>query len=206
MTNDDFIVLAGRSIGPVGDTLRRYCGLSWSGGDPETWAYRYYDTLIDPEPDRLLPVDVLAATALHPGLSRADLGWFDLHAERLTAWLAATTDVDLADADDATVDHLVGLVELAGGTRLGLLTKVLHRKRPRLVPIAERRLTDLYRPVTGERSATAAWPGIVTALAADLRLPSNLTTIESALSSLPLDRPLSALRAADICVWMGGER
>lgn len=206
MTNDDFIVLADRSIGPVSDRLRRYCGLRWSGGDPETWAYRYYDKLVDTDPHRLLPVDVLSAAAMHSGLSRSDLGWFNEHTDEVDAWLAGTPDGDLADAGPGAVDQLVKLVGLAEGTQLSLLTKVLHRKRPQLVPIAERRLLDLYRPVTGERSAVAAWPALVTALAADLRNDSNRRILECATASLALTRPLSTLRAADICVWLGGEQ
>ena len=206
MHRDDTIVMAGHPVGSVSDRLRRYCGRRWSGGDPETWAYRYYDAVEDAEPDRLLPIDVLAASAMHSGLSHNDLRWFDEHTPNIEKWLADTPDIDLADAEATVVDRLVRLVEFAEGVHLGLLTKVLHRKRPRLVPIAERRLIDLYRPVTGHRSATTAWPHLVTALATDLGAETNRAVLAAATADLDVPRALTPLRAADIVVWMGGAK
>lgn len=46
--NDLPIVAAGREIPDGLDRIRRYCGLSWSGGEPETWAWRYYDVIPAP--------------------------------------------------------------------------------------------------------------------------------------------------------------
>ncbi len=45
MIDDLPIVAAGREIPDALDRIRRYCGLRWSGGPPETWAWPYFDTV-----------------------------------------------------------------------------------------------------------------------------------------------------------------
>lgn len=72
--NDD-LTLAGHRVEQAGDVIRRFCGLPWSGGPPETWASPYYDATM-PADGLLRLTDVTAAAALHPGLSRADLRLF----------------------------------------------------------------------------------------------------------------------------------
>ena len=42
------IVAAGREIPDALDNIRHYCGLAWSGGPPETWAWDYYDAVPTP--------------------------------------------------------------------------------------------------------------------------------------------------------------
>ena len=69
------LVLAGVPSPHAVDRVRRYCGLPWSGGPPETWAFRYFDA-IETDGDRLEPTDVVSAAALHPGVSRSDLTFF----------------------------------------------------------------------------------------------------------------------------------
>ena len=51
------LVVAGHELTGPWDKIRRYCGLVWSGGPPETWAYRYYETL-ETDPELVRPVDV----------------------------------------------------------------------------------------------------------------------------------------------------
>ncbi len=70
------IQVGGRDVPDTLHHIRRYCGLTWSGGSPETWAYRYFDLVPGESPDEVTSVDVLAAASLHPGLSRTDLGFF----------------------------------------------------------------------------------------------------------------------------------
>ena len=94
------------------------------------------------------------------------------------------------------LDRLPGV---ADGIDLSLLTKVLHRKRPALIPMLDRSLVDWYRHHLNARGA-AAWPELVRALAADLRLN------EDALRSLRLIAPLTDLRIADISIWMENRR
>lgn len=187
------LVLAGRPLPNAADNLRRYVGLPWSRGRPEVWAYHYYDQMPDLEPTEVLPVDVLAAAALHPRLTQRDLSWFVEHRDELSDFLAALPDADLAGVDAAVLDCLPTLADT--GVELSLLTKVLHRKRPKLVPMLDRRLVDWYR-LRLTVKGVAAWPELTRALAADLL--SN----EPALEDLRKVAPLSNLRIADITIWM----
>lgn len=209
MKNEEFheftLELAGKQVSEPWDRILRYCGLPWSGGTPETWAYRYYDSL-DTDPEHVGPVDVLAAASLHPGLSRSDLGWFWDHADELDAWLgAAPDDLALRDAAEDVLDHVIGLAAFDSAPPLTLLTKVLHRKRPDLIPLVDRHILDWYRPVTGERAAAAAWPGLLRSLRTDL---GGLNALLIAMMNVELEnrtgRRLTHLRLADITIWMGG--
>lgn len=187
------LVLAGRSIDRAEDHLRRYCGLAWSGGARETWAYAYFDALEDTDPNDVLPTDVLAAAALHPKLTRADLVWFIDYSHALGTFLRATPNLDLIDADPAILDSIPVLA--GGGVELSLLTKVLHRKRPGLIPMLDRRLLDWYRVHLTTRGA-AAWPQLVRALALDLaRNHEQLERLRHVV-------PLTHVRITDIAVWM----
>lgn len=208
MTTSDLqtltLKLAGQEIQGGWDRLCRYCGLEWSGGPAETWAYRYYDT-VETDPSTLSSVDVLASTALHPGVSRDDLTYFWEHEAELTEWIMRfPTDLALRDADDEDLARLGELASWESAPSLSLLTKVLHRKRPELVPLVDRELLELYRPITGERGATASWPALLPALRRDLggQNAIALTLINTELARR-LGRGLSHVRLVDIVVWMG---
>lgn len=114
-------------------------------------------------------------------------------------------DVPLHEATDGHLAHLRLLPEL-GGPQFSLLTKVLHRKRPALVPMIDRPLIDRYRPITGERSATPAWAPLLDALIADLsnELNALLLAIFGVTVTGETGVALSRLRAFDIAVWMEG--
>lgn len=145
-------------------------------------------------------VDVLAAAALHPGLSRDDLAWFEDHQGELDDWLAhVALGAQLGDSDARPA--LDRLLEFDGVT-LTLLTKVLHRKRPHLVPLVDRHVVDRYRPITGERKPVEAWPGLLDALVVDLeRNADALTGIRTELWN-DLGAHVSYLRICDIAIWM----
>lgn len=198
-SNTGRLVLAGHPHHRALDHVRRFCGLEWSGGTPETWAFRYYD-LVETDPSRMDPVDVLAAAALHPGLSRDDLAWFEDHRGALDGWLADVAPDARLGGSDARI-ALEQLLEFDGVT-LTLLTKVLHRKRPHLVPLVDRHVVDRYRSITGERKPVEAWPGLLDALVVDLERNSDgLVAIRTELwNELGVD--VSALRICDIAIWM----
>ena len=199
---DDSLVLAGRRVEGAADRIRRYCGLSWSGGQPETWAYRYYDA-IDSDPTRVGPVDVLAAAALHPGLGRADLAWFHENGDRLASWLdRIPVSADLATTEDALVRRLHEVPHWPEAPTVTLLSKVLHRKRPALIPLVDRHIIDWYRPVTGQRTAAAAWGPLLAVLGDDLR--ANTVTLDGLVDTVAAgtgQRP-TPLRLVDISLWM----
>jgi hypothetical protein len=199
------LVLAEREIRDAEDHVRRYCGLPWSGGSDETWAYRYFDAVADVEPDTVAAVDVLAAGALSVGLSKADLTWFWTARKALGALLAQLPeDVHLADADTRTVELVQSLALMAADSdsvTVSLMSKVLHRKRPALIPMLDKATQDHYRaqlPTRGE----AAYPSLVTALQADLR--SNHEALERLGRELSaeLGQTVTPLRIVDIAIWM----
>ncbi len=201
------IQVGGRDVPDALDRIRRYCGLTWSGGSPETWAYRYFDLVPSELPDEVTPVDVLAAAALHPGLSRTDLAFFVDRADDLTDWLRSVpVDAELQFADSDLLAHLDALLGL-DGVSITLSSKVLHRKRPSLIPLLDRHIIDWYRPVTGERSATLAWAPIIRAMQQDLvgDVNGSLTRIADALRP-ELASPPPAVRLIDIAIWMGSQR
>jgi hypothetical protein len=208
------LVAAGRQVPHAIDRIRRYCGLSWSGGSPETWAWQFYDTVDMGDPDRLEKVDVLAAGALHPGLARGDLVYFHERAGQVDRWLSSLpADLKLSDASDEVVEHVASLPVALPDTPLSLLTKVLHRKRPHLVPLLDRHVIDWYRPVTGQRAAVDAWGPLVRAMRNDLAESHVRLTMSIAVNGIeqelwperdPETRPrLSWIRAVDIAIWMG---
>ena len=207
-TGDAFpLTLADRDIADARDRIRRYCGLPWSGGPPETWAYRYYDATPTGGPNDVGATDVLATTALHPGLKRSDLAFFYDHRGVLERWLKTIPrEASLRDADDDLIARLDELATWDVPVTLGLLSKVLHRKRPEFVPLLDRHIIDWYRPVTGERAAQAAWAPLLRRLRGDLGGKNALSLsmlrvgeLEKELANVP-----SSLRLVDIAIWMEG--
>lgn len=208
--NDPRVIAAGRPVPDAIDRIRRYCGLPWSGGQPETWAWQYYDVVPSVD-DSIGPVDVLCAAALHPGLSRDDLAWFRNHADDVTTWLdAIPMGRPLGELDASHVNHIASLPAALAGPSLALVIKVVHRKRPDAIPLLDRHVSDWYRPVTGRRAATEAWGPLVETMAdddrrADDELGATLRSIDNELAPLSDGRSprLTLVRARDIAIWMG---
>jgi hypothetical protein len=197
------LVLAGRTFETPWEAIRRFCGLPWADSPGETWAYRYYDAVAT-DPDRLTEVDVLSAAALHPGLSREDLTYFWEQREFLSQWIRRfPSDLALRDADDGVLGLLDDLAAWVRAPQLTLLTKVLHRKRPHLIPPVDRHVLDLYRRTTGQRTAVAAWSPLLRAMRDDLHSPNAqaLTAIGTQIGA-ELGRELSHVRMVDITIWM----
>lgn len=196
---------AGRWLTDPADRVRRYCGLDWSGGAAETWAFRYFDLVPTRDPDWVEPIDVLACAALHPGLSRDELSYFDRGSGAFDEWLAhLPADVDLADADPELVARVAGLLFLSGPVGLSLLSKVAHHKRPRLVPMLDRAILERYRATTGMRGEPA-WPGLVAAMQQDLadeRTRPLVTETAAEIQGRTLSSAPSPLRVLDIAIWM----
>ncbi len=208
--NDLTLVCAGKLIPGAQDQIRRYCGLSWSRGEPETWAYEYFDSVPTSKVDDLPgPPDLLAAAALHPGFGRSEASYFNSGggAEVCQAWLAALPrETDLADADEPVLSQLSELPLITTGVGLSVVSKVAHHKRPRLVPLFDRAIVDWYRPITGLRGE-AAWPALIRAMRADLAESSNRRFLADVRTELAgeLEGPIpSELRLVDIAIWMHG--
>ena len=199
--------LGDRELPDALDDVRRYYGLPWSGGQGEVSAFAYYDALSERrEDDVVRPVDVLSTAALHPGLRWRDLQYFSWEAPRLEAWLQAIPGgVDLADADEHLGEEVARLPErFDGHPGLSILSKVLHAKRPRLIPILDRTLTDWYRPISSRRGESA-WQDCVRLLHDDLAAPYNRTILRAIRSEIGAALGAvvpSELRIADIAIWM----
>jgi hypothetical protein len=200
------LMCASRVVPDAVERLRRYCGLAWEGGPAEVWAYPYFDA-VETEGDVIDPVDVVSCAALHPALSRSDLEFFAARRFELEAWVAGLPPgVGLGAADASVMGRLRGLPLLAEGVGVSLLSKVLHRKRPMLVPMLDHDIVDWYRPVTGRRGVSA-WPAVVDALHADLAETGNIAVLANTAATLEgcLRGPVpSSLRMVDIAIWMGG--
>ena len=197
---------AGMSLPDARDQIRRYCSLAWSGGEPETWAYEYFDSVPTGPGDLVGPPDLLASAALHPGFGRSEMTWFNHGgAESCEEWLSGLPrDVDLADADEGTIARLLELPRISEGIGLSALSKVTHHKRPRLIPLFDRAAVDRYRKVTGVRGE-AAWSPLVGAMRADLAMDRNRRFLADVRGELAreLTGPVpSDLRQMDIAIWM----
>lgn len=205
---EDTLVCAGRHITSARDQIRRYCGLSWLGGDPESWAYEFFDAIPTGPGDHITPADLLPSAALHPGFGRDEAVFFNGGgAEACEEWLSGLPlNVDLADADEQTLDHLAELSRVSAGIGLSIVSKVTHRKRPRLIPLFDRAVVERYRLVT-ELRGEAAWPALIRALKADLAVEENGLFLADLREELAreLSGPVpSDLRLVDIAVWMDG--
>jgi hypothetical protein len=208
------IVAAGRTIPDALDRIRRYCGLDWPGGPPETWAWPYYDAVPTEHDDIVEPVDVLCAAALHPGLGRADLTFFRDRREDLSTWLAQVpNDLRLWEVSEPVVDHLASLPNAFPDVSVSLLSKVLHRKRPHLIPLLDRHIVDWYRPVTGKRAMVEVWGPIIRTMRNDELDTKQCLTYSIAFGQIEQELwPLADadsrtrlfwIRAIDIAIWMG---
>ena len=210
MRRDLALAVGGRLVADAIDVVRRYAGLDWSGGGPEVWAFQYFDRTPAVFDDVVTPVDVLCAASMHPGLSRHDLAFFVDQRAGLSAWLAgADPNVTLWDADERTLRHVESLTSFEPAVTLSLLTKVLHRKRPLLIPLLDRHVVDFYRPVTGERRPVLAWPGLLEAIRADLGSPEQRLLVQTAAEISgamtrvgDADVTIGSLRFIDIAIWM----
>lgn len=197
------IVIGGAPLLDFRDHVRRYCGLSWSGGDPEVWAYPFYDRLPDHDPDRVTAADLVAVATVHPNLTKADLEWFVTERTHLDDLLGQVDQrTYLGEAPDSTLAALAQLTTTCE-SRLALATRVLHRKRPRSIPLFGRHLVDRYHRGLGTRGE-AAWPELLDALAADLTCDDNRASLDGLRAELAgeLAHVPSNLRLVDIAIWM----
>lgn len=115
------------------------------------------------------------------------------------------TDLDLVDAEDEHIDDASPLGELwrllrrvpgMGPTRT---SKLLARKRPRLVPVYD----SVIEAQLGLRDSVGFWAGLRNALQAESAyLDRHLQEIRK---QAGLAEQLSTLRVFDIVVWMDGQ-
>jgi len=108
----------------------------------EEWPY--YDGILDRDPDRILPEDVLATVAMnafpysataerirniHRGLARA--------CDRLLAEIPVEADIRTYDLDNVMAIAVFDAACAVRGVLLPVATKVLHRKRRSWIPMLD---------------------------------------------------------------------
>lgn len=176
-------------------------------------AFFVYDRMGDP--DRLEPTDLLAPALLDAPVSGQDVIAMYL-ADGPQVRLREALEAVILDRDAVTarfVDQdldaetgpwaLVKLALLAStpsrgvrtGFRAAKVTKILHRKRPQLVPIFDSKVAGFYGVSSGR--PWELWP----LLQAELRTHGDWLR-DLGVGRLTLEgRPLSELRVLDIVVW-----
>ena len=172
------------------------------------YAFPAYDQLVTNGGASLVDGDLLA-----PGLigAEVDRGRFALLRELMPriAGVADLPPVALQDADDDTVAAVAELFAVldeapyAGkGVRGTILSKVLHRKRPGLVPLYDSRIFDSYTaPGAIPRSPHRSWREFMQLLCAQMREDLRAEAAAFAQLSDVSGGVVTPLRALDILVW-----
>lgn len=178
-------------------------------------AWPAYDTLVTNGSVELVAGDLLAPTLLG---STVDATRYAVLAELMPALskVADLPPVSLQDADDAAIDAVAALFTVLDDERLRrrgvrgtVISKVLHRKRPDLVPLYDSRVYAAYTAARSvPREAHHSWQEFMGLLCRqmreDLRLEDRaFAELEQRAGERGAD--LTRLRLLDIVVWMALE-
>lgn len=179
------------------------------------YSYPAYDRLVTNGGPQLVDGDLLAPTLMGVDI---DAGRFALLREMLPALeaVAELPEVSLEEADD---DHMMCVAGLFGildepryagrGVRGTIVSKVLHRKRPDLVPIYDSRIFDAYTgPGVLPRSTDRSWQEFMHSLCGQMR--ADLQGEHDAFEQLQTvaedaGAPITKLRILDILVWRAAD-
>ncbi len=109
--------------------------------------YDYYDAIGDDEPDRITPLDVIVTAAVNARIGRAS-ELRRIHrgvAERCDRLLAEIPrGADILEWEIAGVAEVVHEAAQVDGVAIAVATKILHRKRPDLIPMLDSVLVKHY--------------------------------------------------------------
>jgi Family of unknown function (DUF6308) len=179
--------------------------------DPAAGYSRAYDTLVTNGSAELVSGDLLAPALLD---SPVDAARFAVLSELLPA-LSAVADlpaVALQDADDEVIDAVAALFRVLDAphyrrrnVRGTVVAKVLHRKRPDLVPLYDSRIYTAYTTDDVVPRQPGSWEAFMAALARQMR--ADLTANAAEFTDLHAcaqshGSELTWLRLLDIVVWM----
>ena len=179
------------------------------------YAYPYYDGLVtNDDPATLSTGDLLAPTLLGVNVSLDRMHTLTALLPLLQRGLDALPPVDLVEADDETCDLIAALYDplddpsaLDRDVRGSLLAKVLHRKRPGLIPLFDSKVQMFYQdencvppsPKNGRTTREYA-SLLIRAMRQDLR--DNADELAALARLVPADGPpITPLRVLDIVVW-----
>ena len=179
------------------------------------YAYPAYDRLETNGSAELVDGDLLAPVLIGTAVDRDRF----LLLRELMPRIAGVADlppVALQDADDEAVAQVAALFAVlddapyAGrGVRGTILSKVLHRKRPDLVPLYDSRIFESYTaPGALERSAHRSWQESMTLLLRQMRadLQQEADTFDALERvAAAAGAQLTRLRILDVLVWRTAE-
>lgn len=179
------------------------------------YALPVYDELVTNGSAELVDGDLLAPNLIGTEVDRAR---FRLLRELMPhlSGIAHLPDVGLQDASDEDIAQVAALFSVldsapyAGkGVRGTILSKVLHRKRPDLVPLYDSRIFEAYTaPGAIPRSTHRSWQESMTLLLAQMR--ADLQSEVKAFTQLvevagSTGASLTRLRILDVLVWRTAE-
>lgn len=186
--------------------LLRYC-------DEE---YGYYDGIPSTDANQITPLDVLVTTAVNAFSIASARRIREIHRgfQPLAAQLAdIPPDADLARSDAAeteTVRRLLHAAVVVPGVLVAVATKVLHRKRPSLIPMMDSVIVGHYRNSSGEKWLAAAWEDQRRAADAGIRVMelfrTDLQATKEQLDTLvtkltDAGYPMTPVRALELLIW-----
>ena len=171
-------------------------------------AFAAYDRL--GSPNRLEPVDLLAPAILQAPVRGEFIiamyqaqGTYRQLRVALEAVVAESTgrarfeEQDLTDDDNSwsLVREALRASDSTPGIKASIVTKILHRKRPNLVPIFDSKVAQYYGLST--RAPWELWPLIQGDVIENAPFLDDL----AGGTLTPDNRPLSRLRTLDIVIW-----
>ncbi len=159
---------------------------------------------------RITADDLVAVSFLSVDIKgRAAIGLLEKHADEITKLLRQLpVDVDLWDADVDVLNapgnpagdlwHLLrGRTHGRWGIGPTRASKIMARKRPRLIPIYD----SVVHPLMGLKDSGGQWTAWYAALTDGTNLPGRLEEIREAADA---PKHISGLRVMDIVLWMHG--
>ncbi|WP_444664285.1 DUF6308 family protein [Cellulomonas sp. CW35] len=183
----------------------------------ERWSYPAYDEYPGAATDLLGPQDLFAPELLNAGLNLGSYYAFLSVLDEVNAALAAVpTGVALDEAENVAVTAVADLIGVLDdpsipGVKLTKLSKVLHRKRPSLIPLYDEQIRRCYQDGDGAPvpAANRTWREFATlwlgAVQADLASQLDVWRALAALTP-PGGPTITPLRALDIVGWRLGSR
>jgi len=180
------------------------------------YAFPAYDQLVTNGTSELVDGDLLAPSLLDAHVDYARFVLLKRMLPAICEGMAKLPPTALEDTDDAGVaavarcfSVLDDSVYARAGARGTIVSKVLHRKRPDLIPLYDSRIWTAYT-VSGAigRGSHRPWVEVMQALCHSMRadLRGNRAEFESLkAAAAEQGARLTALRILDILVWMSSE-
>lgn len=180
------------------------------------YAYPAYDTLVTNGTAELVDGDLLAPSLLGAHVDYARFVLLKRMLPSLREGMSALPPTPLEDTDDAGIAVVARCFAILdepiyarAGARGTIVSKVLHRKRPDLIPLYDSRIWTAYT-ISGAigRGSHRPWVEVMQALCHSMRADLVHNRAEFlALQRTAADKgaDVTLLRILDILVWMSSE-